>query len=236
MIVSGKGKRSYVKGIFSDIAPRYDLLNHLLSLNIDKGWRRKAIHRLGIARKPVGTYLDLCAGTLDVAAEIAKTRGFDGKVIAADFAEPMLRAGVHKLNSAHGNPVCADAVELPLKDSSVSGAIVAFGIRNVADLDAGLREAYRVIEPNGRFVILEFSTPDNSVVRSAYHTYFHHVLPVIGGIVSGHGTAYKYLPKSVANFPVREELAARMQSAGFTDVNWQPLTFGIAAIHTGTKR
>ena len=116
----------------------------------------------------------------------------------------------------------------------MSGAIVAFGIRNVADLDAGLREVHRVLEPGGRFVILEFSTPRSPLINSAYQLYFNHVLPTIGGVISGHRTAYKYLPKSVANFPVADELARRMKSAGFVDVTWRPLTLGIAAIHVGS--
>ena len=231
----GEEKRVYVRRIFSEIAPRYDLLNHLLSLNIDKGWRRKAIAALGLARRPEGTYLDLCAGTLDVGAAIVRQPGFRGFVVGADFAEPMLRAGVGKAPRDRLAPATADAMQLPIASGSVAGAIVAFGIRNVAVLDAALREVYRVLEPGARFVILEFSTPRNAFVRAAYLAYFHHVLPVIGRLISGHRTAYTYLPKSVANFPVEEELARRLTSAGFADVSWQSLTFGIAAIHVGVK-
>jgi len=229
----GAEKSEYVRKTFSEIAPRYDLLNHLLSMNIDRGWRRKAIAALGLERKPHGRYLDLCAGTLDVSQMLASTRGFAGSVVAADFAEPMLRAGVSKVSALRVSPVAADALSLPLESASMSGAIVAFGIRNVADLDAGLREVHRVLEPGGRFVILEFSTPRSPVINTAYQLYFNHVLPAIGGVISGHPSAYKYLPKSVANFPVAEELAQRMRAAGFDSVSWRPLTLGIAAIHAG---
>jgi demethylmenaquinone methyltransferase/2-methoxy-6-polyprenyl-1,4-benzoquinol methylase len=231
----GDAKRAYVQRIFSQIAPRYDLLNHLLSFNIDKAWRRKAIAALGWERTPNGVYVDLCAGTLDVAAELSRRPGFAGRVIGADFAEPMLRAGADKASPSVVSPVVADAVDLPVPDNAASGAIVAFGIRNVADLDAGLREVYRVLAPTARFVILEFTTPRSSIVRALYHVYFHQILPRIGALVSGHRTAYTYLPRSVANFPIEEQLADRMRSAGFVDVNWRTLTLGVAAIHTGTK-
>ncbi len=231
----GEGKSDYVRRTFSEIAPRYDLLNHVLSLNIDKGWRRKAIAELRLDRKPDGKYLDLCAGTLDVSNMLARTAQFRGTVVGADFAEPMLRAGVSKVRDLPVAPVTADALALPLASSSMSGAIVAFGIRNVADLDSGLREVYRVLEPGARFVILEFSTPRSPFINSAYQLYFNHVLPRIGGWVSGHPTAYQYLPKSVANFPVQEELARRLTSAGFANVGWRSLTLGIAAIHSGER-
>jgi demethylmenaquinone methyltransferase/2-methoxy-6-polyprenyl-1,4-benzoquinol methylase len=232
----GDAKRAYVQRIFSQIAPRYDLLNHLLSFNIDKAWRRKALAALGWERSPRGTYVDLCAGTLDVSAELSRRPGFAGQILGADFAEPMLRAGVGKSPSTVVSPVVADALDLPLANNTAAGAIVAFGIRNVADLDRGLREVYRVLEPGARFVILEFTTPRSRVVRAFYHMYFHHILPQIGALVSGHRTAYAYLPRSVANFPIEEDLAARLRGAGFADVQWRTLTLGVAAIHRGTKR
>jgi len=230
----GGAKREYVQRIFSEIAPRYDLLNHLLSFNIDRRWRRAALASLGWERRPEGIYLDLCAGTLDVAAQLAHQPGFAGRVVGADFAEPMLRAGTNKAPD-RVSPVTADALGLPLASGCVSGAIVAFGIRNVADLDASLREVWRVLEPGARFVILEFTTPRARLVRALYHLYFHHLLPRIGALISGHCTAYAYLPKSVANFPAEEALAARMRDAGFTDVAWRTLSLGVAAIHRGTK-
>lgn len=230
----GREKRAYVREIFSTLAPRYDLLNHLLSFNIDRRWRRQAIAKLSPA-EPAGRYLDLCAGTLDVSVEITRWKAFHGSVLSADFAEPMLRAGLHKTKAREIYPVAADALDLPLANASIDGAIVAFGIRNVADLDAGLREVRRVLKPGAQFVILEFSTPRLAAVRWGYHLYFHHVLPLIGGIISGHATAYKYLPRSVSNFPIEEELALRMKKAGFAQIFWRSLTFGIAAIHCGIK-
>jgi demethylmenaquinone methyltransferase/2-methoxy-6-polyprenyl-1,4-benzoquinol methylase len=231
----GVEKRAYVKQIFSEIAPRYDLLNHLLSLNIDKRWRRAAIAALGVERDPRGTYLDLCAGTLDVSIELARSAGFAGFIVGADFAEPMLRAGAAKIVRAKIAPVAADAIELPIASASLSGAIVAFGIRNVAGLDAALTEARRVVAPGGKLVILEFSTPRGRILRALYQVYFNQVLPIIGGLISGHRTAYRYLPKSVANFPAEEELADRMKRAGFGQVRWSSLSFGIAAIHVGER-
>lgn len=230
----GAGKRAYVQQMFSDIAPRYDLLNHVLSLNVDRGWRRRALRALNWAAHPGDTFLDLCAGTLDVGAMLVRQPGFAGHVVGADFAVPMLRHGGGKASRSILSPVGADAVCLPFADGSLAGAIVAFGIRNVADLDAGLREVRRVLRPGGRFVILEFSTPPSALVRSAYHAYFHHVLPRIGRLVSGHASAYTYLPLSVAHFPTEQALAERLRAAGFSTVSWERLTLGIAALHIGT--
>jgi demethylmenaquinone methyltransferase/2-methoxy-6-polyprenyl-1,4-benzoquinol methylase len=231
----GAEKRAYVKRIFSEIAPRYDLLNHVLSLNIDRRWRRKAIARLEVERDQAGRYLDLCAGTMDIAVEISRLPGFRGLVVGADFAEPMLKAGAGKISGSGITPVTADAVQLPIASGQLAGAIVAFGIRNVAGLDEALREALRILVPGGRFVILEFSTPRIRVLRVLYQLYFHHVLPLIGRLISGHRTAYKYLPRSVANFPVEEELARRMEAAGFAKVSWRSLSFGVAAIHVAER-
>ena len=231
----GGEKRAYVRRIFSEIAPRYDLLNHLLSFNLDRIWRRRAIRTLAWEHAPEGIYVDLCAGTLDVGAELARRRGFRGFVVGADFAEPMLRAGVGKAPPNRLAPVVADALALPVADGRASGAVVAFGIRNLVDLDAGLAEARRALAPGGRLVILEFTTPRAPLVRAVYHLYFRRVLPVVGRIVSGHRTAYRYLPESVANFPDERRLAYRMERAGFRNVRWRSLAFGIAALHWGER-
>lgn len=229
----GERKHDYVQGMFSDIAPKYDFLNHVLSMNIDRRWRRRALAALAWNRVPDGHYLDVCAGTLDVGASLTRAEGFRGTIVGADFALPMLQHGAGKAPRTQLWPVAADALALPLADASMDGAIVAFGIRNVAGLDAGLREVHRVLRPGARFVILEFSTPRSSVVRALYHAYFHHVLPRIGRLVSGHGSAYTYLPLSVAEFPTENVLADRLRAAGFAEVTWEALTLGIAAIHVG---
>ena len=231
----GAGKRAYVRRIFSEIAPRYDLLNHVLSLNIDRGWRRAAVAELKWQDRPSGTYLDLCAGTLDISAMLARSQGFQGTVLGTDFAEPMLRKGVGKADASRLRPMAADALALPLRDGSMDGAIVGFGVRNLVDLDEGFREVRRVLSPGARFVILELSTPPVALVRAAYRVYSHRVLPAIGRIVSGHPTAYTYLPESVAAFPEAQALADRMSAAGFSNVRWRHLTLGVAAIHVGER-
>lgn len=229
-------KRSYVQRIFSEIAPRYDLLNRLLSGGIDRSWRRAAIAKLGVERRPAGTYLDLCAGTLDVGAAVSRVPGFSGSVVGADFAEPMLRAGRGKAPAAVLTPVVADALALPVADAVCDGAIVAFGIRNVIDMPAAFREILRVLTPGARFVILEFSTPRSAIVRWIYELYSRRVLPLVGALISGHPTAYQYLPDSIARFPSAEELKTIMSHAGFANVSVTTLTFGVAALHVGEKR
>lgn len=231
----GASKRAYVRRTFSEIAPSYDLLNHMLSANLDRGWRRAAIDALGWTRRPDGTYLDVCAGTMDVGAELAARRGFHGAVLCADFAEPMLRGGLAKTRGLPVTPLVADAMRLPVLDGSVAGALVAFGVRNFEDLDVGLRELKRVVAPGGRVVILECAEPPSAIVRALYHVYFRGVLPLIGTLVSGHRTAYRYLPESVANFPQPEDLASRMRAVGFADVGFRRLTMGTAAIHWGVR-
>ena len=232
-ITGGAEKRAYVRGMFTAIAPRYDLLNHLLSLNVDRRWRRLAVDRLGWEREPSGTYLDLCAGTMDLAAELANRSGFTGKVIAADFVQAMLERGAGK--AARAVPVNADALSLPFGNAAFNGATVGFGVRNLMDLDAGLREAARVLMPGARFVILEFTTPQSQPMRGLYLAYFRHLLPTIGRFVSKHRDAYSWLPESVLAFPAPDALAARMETAGFGGVRYDLLLGGICAIHVGTR-
>jgi len=224
---------AYVRGIFTAIAPRYDFLNHLLSLNVDRSWRRAAVARLGWEAKPDGTYLDLCAGTLDLAAELARRDGFRGRIVGADFVLPMLQRGRHKAERTA--PVAADALQLPFPSARFDGAIVGFGVRNLADLDAGLQEAARVLKPGARFVILEFATPRFAPLRTVYLFYFRHVLPAIGRLVSKHRDAYTYLPESVLAFPEPEALSQRLAAAGFSRVGFERLTGGICAVHYGTR-
>ena len=221
--------------MFGEIAHRYDLLNHLLTLNIDRRWRRKAVARLLEGAPLDGAYLDACAGTMDLAAEVASRPGFDGLVVASDFAWPMLEAGRHKVAALPVAETCGDALRLPHPDATFDGVIVGFGVRNFADLDAGLRELVRVLRPGSRLVILELSTPAWRPVRRVYNLYFTRLLPWLGRRISGHGTAYSYLPASVGAFPGPAELAARMERAGLTGVGYRRLMAGIAAIHHGVR-
>jgi demethylmenaquinone methyltransferase/2-methoxy-6-polyprenyl-1,4-benzoquinol methylase len=233
-VTGGPAKRAYVRGVFAEIAPRYDLLNHVLSLNADRRWRRAAVDRLHWNRAPGGTYLDLCAGTLDLAAELGNRAGFTGHVVAADFVTPMLRRGAGK--SARVVPATADALRLPFADGAFDGATVGFGVRNLMDLDAGLREAARVLKPGARFVVLEFTTPVWQPFRAIYLGYLQFILPVVGRLVSKHRTAYDWLPASVRGFPEPPELAARLKTAGFADVTWETRWGGIIAIHTAVRK
>jgi len=232
---SGTEREEQVQTLVSEIAPRYDLLNHVLSLNIDRSWRQRAIARLGWTGASESLFLDACAGTMDLALELADEQGFTGRVVASDFAQPMLVHGSHKLSGRRVEPVCGDALRLPFPDGSFSGVTVGFGVRNLADLSRGLREFHRVLRPGARLVVLEFTTPPNPLVRAAYLFYFHRILPLVGRVVSGHPWAYTYLPESVKEFPGPERLRDLFHEAGFEHAGYELLTFGIAAIHWGTK-
>ena len=227
-------KRRYVREMFSAIAPTYDLLNHLLSLNFDRSWRDRALARLGWDARPDGRYLDACAGTLDFAAALLAKPGFRGTVVGADFALPMLRLGGAK---AGGRILRAgsDALHLPFHDGTFDGAFVGFGVRNLADLDAGVAELRRVLRDGARLVILDFTTPTFAPLRALYLCYFRRLLPLAGRLVSGHPTAYAYLPSSVLEFPAPAALRQRMEQAGFRNCGWRLLTGGIAAVHWGER-
>jgi demethylmenaquinone methyltransferase/2-methoxy-6-polyprenyl-1,4-benzoquinol methylase len=224
-------KRSYVRRMFTAIAPRYDLLNHVLSLNIDRLWRRRAILRLGWEAAPQGTYLDLCAGTLDLAAALANRPGFHGSIVAADFVVPMLERGRQKASRIRA--VGADALSLPFHSGCFDGCTVGFGMRNLADTRAGLSETARVLKPGSRLVVLEFSIPLTWPLRPLYLFYFRTVLPMIGRTVSKHMTAYSYLPDSVERFPDNEGFCTLMRETGFHNVGVERLTFGIASLYWG---
>ncbi|CAN5670864.1 bifunctional demethylmenaquinone methyltransferase/2-methoxy-6-polyprenyl-1,4-benzoquinol methylase UbiE [soil metagenome] len=231
----GRARENQVQTIFSEIAPRYDLLNHVLSLNIDRRWRRKAVGRLALPSDRPSMVLDACAGTYDLSLELTGRKGFRGQVVASDFARPMLVEGKGKLDQAPIRPVCADTLRLPFPDATFDAAMVAFGVRNLSDVDAGFHEFARVLKPGARLVVLEFTTPPNTLMRWGYHFYFHRVLPVIGRIVSGHPWAYTYLPESVKEFPGPEALLEKLQGAGFAAAEWNYLTGGIAALHVATR-
>jgi len=232
---AGTERERQVRRIFSEIAPRYDLLNHLLSLNVDRRWRRRAVDELGWEGEPDGTYLDACAGTFDLSLELTDRDDFRGKVLASDFARPMLLEGLPKVSGSPILPVCGDTLRLPFPDASFQGAMVAFGVRNLSDLSGGLEEFARVLKPGRRVVILEFSEPPNAVLRSLYLFYFRRILPLVGRVVSGHPWAYTYLPESVKEFPGPEALAERMARSGFQETSWELLSCGIAALHVGIR-
>ncbi len=232
---AGPERAAQVRTLFSEIAHRYDLLNHVLSLNIDRRWRRRAVAALDWERAPRGAYLDACAGTFDLSLALARRRGFRGRVVGADFALPMLARGRSKIEGTPVDPVCGDTQRLPFRSGSFAGAMVGFGVRNLSDLAAGFRELCRVLAPGGRLVILEFAVPPGRMLRTAYMLYFNHVLPRVGRLVSGHPWAYSYLPRSVRDFPGPDGLAELLRGAGFESAEWRRISGGIAAIHVAAK-
>jgi demethylmenaquinone methyltransferase/2-methoxy-6-polyprenyl-1,4-benzoquinol methylase len=232
-VSGGPEKRAYVRSIFTAIAPTYDRLNRIISFHFDQGWRRYAVAQLGWEGKPEGTYLDLCAGTLDFGATLSARPGFRGRVIGADFVRQMLQLG--RAKSARLVPVTADALDLPFPDVAFDGAMVGWGVRNLVDLDAGLAEAARVLKPGSRLVILETALPRQRLLRALFQFYFRRVMPWIGRVVSKHTTAYNWLPESTRAFPAPAELARRMENQGFVDVHYVLLMGGVCAMHVGTK-
>jgi demethylmenaquinone methyltransferase/2-methoxy-6-polyprenyl-1,4-benzoquinol methylase len=233
-IAGGPAKRTYVRQMFTAIAPTYDRLNRIISLRFDQRWRRVAVGRLGWERHPAGVYLDLCAGTIDFGTTLARRRGFAGTILAADFVQAMLRLG--RAKSDRLRPVTADALELPFPDASFDGAMVGWGVRNLVDLDAGLAEAARVLKPGAKLVILEMTLPPAPWLRRLYLIYFRHILPWIGRRISKHTTAYTWLPESTQAFPPPAELARRMTEHGFSEVGWRLFMGGVCALHEGTRR
>ncbi len=232
-VSGGPEKRTYVRQMFTDIAPTYDRLNRIISGSLDQRWRRYAVRRLGWERRPDGRYLDLCAGTMDFGAILASQRGFRGRVVAADFAPAMLRRG--RAKSVRLEPVTADALGLPFPDAAFDGAMVGWGMRNLVDLDAGLAEAARVLKPGAKLVILETTLPPGPRLRRIYQVYFRHVLPWIGRRISKHTTAYTWLPESTQTFPEPAELARRMRGSGFAEARWRLFLGGVCALHEGTR-
>ena len=225
-----------VREMFSGIASRYDLLNHVLSLNIDKRWRRKVRSLLQqILDNKDAVVLDVACGTGDLSIEL--NRDAKAKVIGTDFCRPMLTVAHGKNDSEHLEIpyVEGDAMNLSFADDSFDALTIAFGLRNLANFSAGLHDLHRVLKPAGRIVILEFSSPVLPGFRQLFNFYFANVLPRIGGAVSGSRGAYEYLPDSVSKFPNQKALVAMMEQTGFSDVKYQNLTGGIAAIHVGTK-
>ncbi len=223
----------YVRQMFSRVAPRYDLLNHLLSFQFDRYWRRFTVEKVrAAAARPQTRVLDLCCGTGDLLRALAGVHG--GRVFGADFCHPMLTAAASKLGN-QARLMEADALCLPVRSQSFDVVTVAFGLRNLTDYRRGIEEMYRVLQRNGLLAVLEFSQPRGRILGSIYGSYFRHVLPRLGGAISGAAGAYRYLQESVDRFLSPEELSAIMVAAGFREVRYWPLTGGIAVLHLATK-
>lgn len=222
--------------MFSTIAPRYDLLNHVLSFNVDRfWWWRTARTFRHVLSNPDARILDLCCGTGDMTFAMKRRANKSGAAFfGADFAHPMLRRALTKTKAAGLHWVEADALNLPLPSSCFHLVTSAFGFRNLANYDAGLREIYRVLTSGGQVGILDFGEP-SGFLGKIYRIYFSHVLPAIGTVISGVRGPYAYLPASVQRFPAPDEMLSRMRNAGFCNVSWTPYTFGIAGLYRGTK-
>jgi len=233
-VAGGPEKRTYVRQMFTAIAPTYDRLNRIISFRFDQRWRRAAVRRLEWERRPTGLYLDLCAGTMDFGATLARQPDFGGRIVAADFVPAMLRLG--RTKATRLEPVTADALELPFPDGAFDGAMVGWGVRNLVDLDAGLAEAARVLKPGAKLVILEMTLPPGPMLRWIYQLYFRRVLPWVGRRVSKHTTAYTWLPESTQAFPSPAELARRLAAQGFAGPRYRLLLGGVCALHEGTRR
>lgn len=230
-----------VRQMFNSIAPRYDLLNHVLSASIDRLWWWRTARRFrAILANPDAAVLDICCGTGDMTMALLKRRPHGSRpVIAADFAHEMLARGARKFArpfTRHGSaiPLEADALHLPLQSGSLDLVTTAFGFRNLANYREGLTEFHRVLRPGGQLGILDFSEPDG-LLGKLYHFYFHRVLPAIGRLICGKDGPYNYLPASVRKFPPPPAMLAMMREAGFTSVSWTSYTFGIAGLYIGTR-
>ena len=221
-----------VREMFSRIAVRYDVLNHVLSMNVDKMWRRRVRRLLAdVLDDPSAMVLDVACGTGDLSIELK--RNSKASVVGSDFCRPMLAIAREK--SREIPYVEGDALTLPFADSSFDAVTIAFGLRNLASFEDGLKELLRILKPGGRLVVLEFSTPTVPGLEAMFNLYFRKILPRIGGAVSGSREAYEYLPNSVSKFPDQDGLAELMRNAGFKSIEYSNLTGGIAAIHTGVR-
>jgi demethylmenaquinone methyltransferase/2-methoxy-6-polyprenyl-1,4-benzoquinol methylase len=226
-----------IRTMFSTIAPRYDLLNRLLSMGFDSRWRKFAVDQLPEVRN--ARFLDVATGTCDVAMEIVRRFPPDVKVVGVDFSEGMLELGKEKvIKAGFGDRIdirFADVTALPFEDDTFDASIIAFGIRNVQDYKKGIQEMGRVVKSGGKVIVLEFTSIQNRIFKLPYRFYITKVLPFIGEIISGRRGAYRYLPASMLEFPGPEEFKKVIVSAGLRDVRYYKLTFGITAVHVGTK-
>lgn len=233
-IGEAEGKTEAVEAMFDDVAPRYDLLNRVLSVGIDQYWRLRAV-RLLQDEQPTRV-LDVATGTADLAIKVQETLR-PRETIGVDLSDEMLERGREKVErrglSTRISLRRADAMSLPFADGTFDAVVVAFGVRNFEDLDAGLTEMRRVLRPGGSLVVLEFSRPRSFPIKQLYSFYSRHILPRIGGAISPNKGAYEYLPTSVAAFPDGSDFLQHMTAAGFEDLEWIPLTFGIASLYEG---
>ena len=232
--VGQKGSEDHarrVREMFAKIAPRYDLLNHVLSANIDKRWRRRVVARFQALLANHGRILDVGCGTGDLSILLFEKTG--AQVTGIDFCGPMLKLAQTKAPQLQF--IEGDALNLPFAEASFDGLTIGFALRNLADVERGLRELLRVLKPNGHLAILEFSQPVNPVFARLVRFYYWRLLPWLGGLVSGSRGAYEYLPDSILKFPNQETLAAMMRSAGFVDVRFENLCGGVAALHLGRR-
>jgi len=224
-----KERKQFIQKLFNVIVPTYDLLNRLLSFGIDQSWRKKAIRLISpIENKKV---LDLCCGTGDLSLLLTE----NGAILSSlDFSENMIRQGL-KRGALKGEAVVADACVIPFADNTFHSATIAFGIRNIPDLNNFLKEVYRVLKPGGKLAVLELTRPKNPIVRMFYKFYLHGVLPIIGGIISGEKMAYKYLAKTIATFIEPSELQTLMEKFNFANIQHHKQTFGVATITISSK-
>jgi demethylmenaquinone methyltransferase/2-methoxy-6-polyprenyl-1,4-benzoquinol methylase len=225
-----------VRQMFNSIAPRYDLLNHLLSANVDRLWWRSTARRFrAILANPDAAVLDICCGTGDMTMALLKHRSRNARpILAADFARAMLSRGAQKFGGRGAVAVEADALQLPLHSASLDLIVTAFGFRNLANYEAGLREFHRVLKPGGQLGILDFSEP-GGILGKAYAVYFRRVLPAVGRLICGKDGPYNYLPASVGSFPAPPAMMEMMRNAGYAECAWQPYTFGIAGLYTAAR-
>jgi demethylmenaquinone methyltransferase/2-methoxy-6-polyprenyl-1,4-benzoquinol methylase len=228
-------KSVYVREMFASIAPRYDATNRLLTGGVDEHWRRRAVREL--AAPPGGTILDMCCGTGDLSFHLARTDA-SLHIRGVDFCEPMLdgarKRATHESGSCGVQFQSADVMALPFDDRTFDGAIMGFSMRNVVDIVDTLREARRVLRPGARFVNLDVSKAPNPIFKRAFDLYFYGVVPLVGGLVGGSKSAYRYLPNSLTNYPSADELAQRFEAAGFSSVRYLRLAGGAIAVHVGT--
>jgi demethylmenaquinone methyltransferase/2-methoxy-6-polyprenyl-1,4-benzoquinol methylase len=222
-----------VREMFSNIATRYDLLNHLLSANVDKRWRRIVATKVRERISSSGAcVLDVACGTGDLSLTLFETTG--ARVVGTDFCRPMLAVAAGKVSS-QVPLIEGDALQLPFRSGSFDAVTIGFGLRNLSNVENGLAELCRVVKPGGWVAVLEFSNPCNAIFRTVFGLYFRKVLPMLGGAISGSLSAYAYLPASVQEFPDQAQLALLMEQAGFDQVEFENLTGGIAALHLGRR-